>query len=54
MASIKRPVRTKRKANGETYKYPLNNGVGWPRSKADMLADILRDEFPEERYRSLI
>ena len=53
MASIKRPVRTKRKANGETYKYPLNNGVGWPRSKADMLADVLRDEFPDEQVQVL-
>ena len=53
MASIKRPVRTKRKANGETYKYPLNNGVGWPRTKAGLLADVLRQEFPDEQVQVL-
>ncbi len=53
MASIKRPVRTKRKANGETYKYPLNHGVGWPRTKAGLLADVLRQEFPDEQVQVL-
>lgn len=52
-AKIKTPMRTKRKANGERYAYPLNNGKGWPRPKAEMLADVLREEFPDEEVQVL-
>ena len=50
---IKTPMRTKRKANGERYAYPLNNGKGWTKPKAKLLADQLREEFPDEEVQVL-